>query len=288
MNEMECQRLDRILEAAVIVSWPDLVANGAPALVHVEYDFGPSGDISFLQVWCSTIRGVWHLVCTYSVTVTHPRKDGLKFANGYASARLTDTLNFVMRHQDKFLVPPNLGRQGLLQITSPSTEELTSTRLLIKESLERIELHSQSFEPDLRNGEMLLMEVNMDERHKRVLELLKRELAFLDSGGYRRSSNFPWRARYIFEESPSCPNSADRTRPHRCIDCWLMEFVVPDLRTEQVPCRFVELGTGGVTVDSLYRCATLSESEKALRHWLYERIREVEREVCETKKLWPD
>jgi hypothetical protein len=123
------------------------------------------------------------------------------------------------------------------------------------------------------------MEASMKESREKLLELLKRELAFLESGGYRPSPNFPWRARYIFEESPICPNSSDRTRPHRCIDCWLMEFVAPDLRTEQVPCRFVEVAAEGVTVDSLYRCGTLAESEEALRHWLCERIREVERDL---------
>src|ERR1043166_315772 len=125
----------------------------------------------------------------------------------------------------------------------------------------------------------------MTESRENVLELLKKELAFLESGGFRPSPNFPWRARYIFEESPICPNSTDRTRPHRCIDCWLMEFVVPDLRTEQVPCRFVELAPDGRTVDSLYRCGPLAESEETLRHWLGERIRELEEQTREAKEL---
>lgn len=127
----------------------------------------------------------------------------------------------------------------------------------------------------------------MSESRDRILDLLKKELAFLDGGGYKRSPNFPWRARYIFEESPICPNSGDRTRPHRCVDCWLMEFVAPDRRTEQVPCRFVELAADGLTVGSLYRCATLVESEETLRHWLNERIRQIEGEIRDAKELWP-
>ena len=115
----------------------------------------------------------------------------------------------------------------------------------------------------------------MNER-ARVLQLLRGELAFLDSGGYRHSARFPWRAGYIFEESPSCPNFLSREPRHQCADCWLMEFVAPELRTEQVPCRFVELAGNGVTVDSLYRCGTLAESEEALRKWLKARIRELE------------
>lgn len=62
-----------------------------------------------------------------------------------------------------------------------------------------------------------------------------------------------------------------------------MEFVEPELRTEQVPCRFVQLAANGVTVDSLYRCGTLAESEEALRNWLHERIRELEEPEREVK-----
>jgi len=120
----------------------------------------------------------------------------------------------------------------------------------------------------------------MDSIRQKVLQRLKDELAFLDSGGYQRSPNFPWRARYIFEESPSCPNFGNRTRPNRCVDCWLMAFVVPDRRTDQVPCRFVELTQQGATVDSLYRCGTLQETEETLRAWLQERIRELEMQLA--------
>ena len=119
----------------------------------------------------------------------------------------------------------------------------------------------------------------MNEDRTRVLQLLRNELAFLEGGGYRRSPRCTWRAGYIFEESPSCPNFCDRARRHRCEDCWLLEFVAPELRGQQVPCRFVELAANGVSVDSLYRCGTLTESEQALRHWLHQRIRELEDQV---------
>src|SRR5215470_6974852 len=94
-----------------------------------------------------------------------------------------------------------------------------------------------------------------------TLELLRRELDFLNRGGYRHCPHAPWRAAYLFEESPSCPNLLDRARPHQCKDCWLMQFVHPDLRNEQVPCRFVALTRSGVTIDSLYQHATPAESE---------------------------
>jgi len=120
---------------------------------------------------------------------------------------------------------------------------------------------------------------------RQTLELLRRELEFLNSGGYRRCRYAPWRAAYLFEESPSCPNFSDRARPHECKDCWLMQFVPAELRSEQVPCRFVQLGANGVTVDSLYRCGTPAESEEVLRHWLEESIRELEGRVSTVGRL---
>jgi hypothetical protein len=118
-----------------------------------------------------------------------------------------------------------------------------------------------------------------------VLKLLKAELQFVAEGGYRRSARSPWRSPYIFEESPSCPNYRDRPRQHLCADCWLLAYVQPDLRDEQVPCRFVQLTSTGETVDSLYRYATPEEAEETLRKWLDERIRELESEISEISRL---
>lgn len=118
-----------------------------------------------------------------------------------------------------------------------------------------------------------------------VLKLLKRELEFLENGGYKRSPQRPWRASYLFEESPSCPKYFDRTRQARCQDCWLMEFVPSDLHAEEVPCRFLPLTPDGLTVDTLYRCATSAESEEALRSWLHQRIREIESDLSEAQAL---
>ena len=119
----------------------------------------------------------------------------------------------------------------------------------------------------------------MTTNSRQTLDLLRRELAFVNSGGYRRSLHAPWRAAYLFEESPSCSNFSDRARPYDCSDCWLMQFVPAELHSEQVPCRFVKLGANGITVDSLYRCETLAESEEVLRHWLQGRIVELESQV---------
>jgi hypothetical protein len=61
--------------------------------------------------------------------------------------------------------------------------------------------------------------------------------------------------------------------------------VPPDLRDEQVPCRFIELSASGVTVDSLYRHGTSAETEETLRKWLHDRIHELEAELSESAQL---
>lgn len=134
MSETECPQLDRLLEAAVIVSWPELIADGASGSVHVEYDFGPHGEVIFLRVWLSETGGVWYLVCSCSGS----RGRCLQFENGYASERLAETLNFAMHHQNIFPPSPNLGRQGLLQIANPSEKERANATALIREAFDAV------------------------------------------------------------------------------------------------------------------------------------------------------
>ena len=118
-----------------------------------------------------------------------------------------------------------------------------------------------------------------------ILRTLEAELNFLERGGYRRKAGTSWRSPYIFEDSPSCPNFSDRARPHECKDCWLMQFVPRDMHEEQVPCRFVQLTPDGLTVDSLYRYGTPSETDAALRRWLHERIHELNEELSRAARL---
>ena len=123
----------------------------------------------------------------------------------------------------------------------------------------------------------------MKSNRQDLLNRLKSELEFVKQGGYRRSARSPWRAPYLFEESPNCPNFFDRTRPHLCQNCWLMEFVPAEYQVEQSPCRFVQLGNG-TTVDSLYRQGTPLETEEQLVRWLQNTIHELELYVCSTPK----
>ncbi len=118
----------------------------------------------------------------------------------------------------------------------------------------------------------------MSHKNRDILEILRFELRFLEEGGYVRAPHAPWRAPYIFEDSPSCLNFRDAARPHPCSECLLTQFVPTEFREHDVPCRFIPLNDKGQTVDSLYRTGTHKEMTEALRVWLGREIRRIEAE----------
>jgi hypothetical protein len=69
----------------------------------------------------------------------------IRFENGYQSEGLAQSLHVAMQHQNSFMLPPNLGRQGLLQISTPTPEESIAATAMINEVSDR--LTSTSAEP---------------------------------------------------------------------------------------------------------------------------------------------
>ena len=118
----------------------------------------------------------------------------------------------------------------------------------------------------------------MTEDKRDILEVLKFELDFVESGGYGRSPRAAWRAPAVFEDSPTCPNFCDPARPHPCESCLLEQFVPSDRRAEAIPCRFIPVTKEGQTVDDLYRTGSQAEMESALVHWLRTQIQKIEEE----------
>ena len=103
---------------------------------------------------------------------------------------------------------------------------------------------------------------------KTLIAALRGELAFIERGGYRKPAHAPWRAQFMFEDSPTCLNS-DPTKPRKpCSECPLIAFVPEDQRKKRVPCRYLPLNQVGETVDSLYRTGTQEELEAAVVRWL--------------------
>jgi len=132
------QSLERTLESAVIVSWADLMHDAPTGLIHIEYGFAPSGTLDYLKVWSSLTRGHWLLACEYWMSESAFHGAGVRFDNGYESEGLSNILERVMQHQTSFVVPENLGRQGLLQIPNPTEEDRSAAGEWIRDAFDRL------------------------------------------------------------------------------------------------------------------------------------------------------
>ena len=141
------QSLNRILESAVIASWADLMKSAKSGLIHLEYAFAPNGSLEYLKVWSSVTRGQWRLACEYWMSPSAFHVSGIHFENGFQSEGLTQTLEFIMRHQQAFSPSPDFGRTGSLQIQAPTEEESTEVARSMEEALCRV--NSFSAEPSI-------------------------------------------------------------------------------------------------------------------------------------------
>jgi hypothetical protein len=138
MKLNENQSLERILESAVVVTWADLMRGAQNGLIHVEYGFTPSGTLDCLQVWSSITRGHWLLACEYWMSASTLHVTGVQVDNKYGSKELAHILESVMQHQTAFGLPTNLGRRGLLQISTPTQEESKAATKYVGETLARL------------------------------------------------------------------------------------------------------------------------------------------------------
>ena len=111
---------------------------------------------------------------------------------------------------------------------------------------------------------------------RKLLEILKAELAFLERGGYRACAHHPWRPNFVFEDSPTCINFKKPEERRPCSECHLIDLVPEDRRGAQYPCRHILLTSRGETVNCFYEWGTEEELETALGEWLRRTIREME------------
>lgn len=104
-------------------------------LIHIEYGFAPTGTLEYLKVWSSITRGHWLLACDYWMSANTFHHIGVRFKNGYQSEGLARILESVMQHRNSFLLPPDLGRQGLLQIPTPTERESAAAAITVNETI---------------------------------------------------------------------------------------------------------------------------------------------------------
>jgi hypothetical protein len=132
------QSLERILESAIVVSWPDLMPGAQTGLIHIEYGFAAGRTLDYLKVLSSITRGQWLVACQYWMSASTFHSAGVHFHNGYQSEGLAHILESVMQHQTAFSLPADLGRQGLLQIPTPTEEESVAAAASVSEALEGV------------------------------------------------------------------------------------------------------------------------------------------------------
>lgn len=111
---------------------------------------------------------------------------------------------------------------------------------------------------------------------RKVLDVLKAELTFLEGGGYSNRARFPWRPNFVFEDSPTCLKFGAKEEPRPCSGCILMQFVPDDRKKLAYPCRQIPLTLSGESVAHYYACGTETELEAALKGWLQRKIEELE------------
>jgi hypothetical protein len=117
----------------------------------------------------------------------------------------------------------------------------------------------------------------MSKDDRDVLKVLKFELDFIEWGGYGRSVRTPWKPTSVFQDSPTCINFGDPRRSHPCDECFLIDFVPAEHRSEDIPCHYIPLNEAGDTIASLQGRADPEAVEEAVKGWLRKTIAELER-----------
>ena len=108
----------------------------------------------------------------------------------------------------------------------------------------------------------------MPQENENLLTVLKAELAFVESGGYRTPREATWRPHFIFQDSPTCLNYKTPDELLPCSKCALINLVPKNRQQERFPCRHVPLDETGQTLDFLYRTGTEEETYEIVANWL--------------------
>lgn len=115
---------------------------------------------------------------------------------------------------------------------------------------------------------------------KEIIDLLKLEIEVIEKGGYQPSVRDPHRLPRIFRDSVSCPNLGLEEKLDPCALCWLMEFVPPDFRNTEDPCRHIPLNERGDTIATLEAEGERERVQTELLGWLRSTLARLEAEVA--------
>ena len=116
-----------------------------------------------------------------------------------------------------------------------------------------------------------------------LLEQLKLEREFIRRGGYQTSVRTPRLPPTHLRDSITCLNVDKREDEELepCDRCFWMDFVPPEHRDKETPCRHIPLDPEGDTVESLDQRGDREETERRLLEWLNSTIGRLEQELAQ-------
>lgn len=112
-----------------------------------------------------------------------------------------------------------------------------------------------------------------------ILAILRRELKFLEEGGYGAPVKDPVEAKStMFVDSLTCLNYGYPYRSHPCAECPLIDFVPVEKRTSGVPCHEIPLDAAGRTVERFAQEDDQRDMQDVVKVWLRQTIQRLESE----------
>jgi hypothetical protein len=126
----------------------------------------------------------------------------------------------------------------------------------------------------------------MSDNRREMLDDLKLELRFLETGGYEPSVHEPRKELNVFRDSPSCLNYALPVKEHSCSECWLIDFVPASQRSQSMPCHHIPLNERGDTIASIGKPGNDSKVQETMRDWLRKKIEEFEEWASTSRFHW--
>jgi hypothetical protein len=118
-----------------------------------------------------------------------------------------------------------------------------------------------------------------------ILAILKRELEYIEQGGYGAPVEDPTCATStMFADSLTCLNYGYPYRVHPCGECPLIDFVPPEKRTSGMPCHEIPLDAEGKTIEHFAQKEDQREMQAVVKGWLRQAIQRLEFERMEHGK----
>lgn len=115
---------------------------------------------------------------------------------------------------------------------------------------------------------------------KEMIEALKLEIEVIERGGYHPSVHEPHRVARTFRDSVICLNVELEEKERPCSECFLIEFVPPELRESGGDvCHKIPLNDRGDTVESLEREGNPDKLQATVLNWLKRTVARLEAEL---------